>query len=214
MSLCSRCHRRKAKRHCPALRTDLCQLCCGDLRQKKISCPPSCPFLKHQTYQDERLRQKSKEMVASPLEDERLAFLAAQVEAGLHQLAEQNKLFSDREALLALEYARDKIAAGNPRIILAGEKADARATAGEIILKIVNQARYEKGLLLSLSPSGYSREEKIACLETLMALILNYAGGNLDRRLFLEELARRLKQAERAERQKKIILPKTGRENL
>ncbi len=207
MALCSRCHRRKVKRHCPALRADLCQLCCGDLRQKKISCPPSCRFLQHQTYQDERRRQKSKEMVAPRLDDERLAFLVAQVEAGLHQLAAENSHFSDREALSALEYARDRIAAGSPRIILSGERVDARATAGEFILKIVDQARYGKTLLLSVSPSGYSREEKIACLETLIALILKYSGRNLDQRLFLEELSRRLTQAEREQRQKRIISP-------
>ncbi len=42
---CSICEGRKAKRHCPALRSEICPQCCGDGREQTIDCPLDCPFL-------------------------------------------------------------------------------------------------------------------------------------------------------------------------
>ena len=43
---CVVCHRRKAKRFCPAKNESICTQCCGEKRVLEIDCPESCEFLK------------------------------------------------------------------------------------------------------------------------------------------------------------------------
>ena len=45
MGHCSLCGTGKAKRACPALRRDICPVCCATKRQKEIACPPDCGYL-------------------------------------------------------------------------------------------------------------------------------------------------------------------------
>ena len=49
---CVSCGKRKAKRHCPALRGSICPVCCGEKRGVAIKCPPDCVYFvegqKHQ----------------------------------------------------------------------------------------------------------------------------------------------------------------------
>lgn len=207
MALCHHCHRRKAKRHCPALRVELCQLCCGEIRQKRVNCPSSCPYLHHQTYQEQRKWQKFKGQPKQTLTEERLAWLAAQIEMALHQIAQQQKEFNDRDAFRILNYARDKIATSDQRIILPEEKIEGKHNPGEVIVELINRARFEKGLVLSVSSSGYSREEKVRCLEALMGLIYEITGGNFSGRIYLEDLAKRAAKAQKDQRSQKIIIP-------
>lgn len=42
---CPLCHKRKAKRRCPALSLVICSVCCGTKRQVEIRCPGDCPHL-------------------------------------------------------------------------------------------------------------------------------------------------------------------------
>ncbi len=42
---CSICEARKAKRFCPALRSEICPQCCGKEREETIDCPLDCPYL-------------------------------------------------------------------------------------------------------------------------------------------------------------------------
>jgi hypothetical protein len=42
---CSLCDARKAKRHCPALRQEICSPCCGESREETLDCPLDCVFL-------------------------------------------------------------------------------------------------------------------------------------------------------------------------
>jgi hypothetical protein len=43
--LCPQCGRRRAKRACPALRRDICAVCCGTKRLVEIRCPAGCVHL-------------------------------------------------------------------------------------------------------------------------------------------------------------------------
>ena len=43
--VCPICHKRKAKRFCPAKGENICSLCCGTERQVTINCPADCPHL-------------------------------------------------------------------------------------------------------------------------------------------------------------------------
>jgi hypothetical protein len=42
---CPSCGQRAAKRRCPALREQICPVCCGTKRQREIDCPPDCIYL-------------------------------------------------------------------------------------------------------------------------------------------------------------------------
>jgi len=42
---CSICDSRKAKRHCPALGSQICGPCCGQGREETIGCPLNCRYL-------------------------------------------------------------------------------------------------------------------------------------------------------------------------
>ncbi len=205
MAVCSYCKRRKAKRHCPARREELCQLCCGELREKKINCPPSCPHLKHQSYQEEKRWQKIREFPPS-FDEKRIAYLATQVEASLLYLAEQDKSLNDRDVLRGLDYAREKIIAGGGRLILPGENPGPKPALGEALFQVINNTRYEKGLILQLSEQEYTQEEKIICIDAMVRFILEKTRGDLDDRRYLEDLVARHQKAKN-QPAPKIILP-------
>jgi hypothetical protein len=91
MAKCKKCGQRKAKRHCPALGSDICNLCCGVLREKEIHCPPQCSHLaQHRPYQEKRILEKketprsrreiAKDDIAS---DDRMRWLLVNAEAPL-----------------------------------------------------------------------------------------------------------------------------------
>ena len=42
---CPICHKRKAKRFCPAREDSICSVCCGTEREVTIDCPSDCPHL-------------------------------------------------------------------------------------------------------------------------------------------------------------------------
>src|SRR4051794_39833632 len=43
--LCKICQKRRARRACPAVRGDICTLCCGTEREVSLSCPLACEYL-------------------------------------------------------------------------------------------------------------------------------------------------------------------------
>ena len=43
--VCKLCGQRKARRACPALREDICPVCCGTKRETEIRCPSGCQYL-------------------------------------------------------------------------------------------------------------------------------------------------------------------------
>jgi len=43
--ICSICKSRKAKRYCPAVRSEICPQCCGREREETLDCPLDCPYL-------------------------------------------------------------------------------------------------------------------------------------------------------------------------
>jgi hypothetical protein len=42
---CPLCSTRKPRRHCPALGTPICPVCCGTKRRVEVACPDGCPYL-------------------------------------------------------------------------------------------------------------------------------------------------------------------------
>jgi hypothetical protein len=43
--LCKICGKRRARRACPAVRGDICTICCGTEREVSLSCPLECEYL-------------------------------------------------------------------------------------------------------------------------------------------------------------------------
>src|ERR1041384_1566758 len=50
--LCAICHKRKAKRHCPGVRGEICTICCGTEREVTVDCPFECEYLQEARKRD------------------------------------------------------------------------------------------------------------------------------------------------------------------
>ena len=193
MDLCSHCQKRKAKRSCPALGSPLCPLCCGRLREKELHCHPDCPYLsQHKSYQENRILQKKGTLSEDVLSDERLAWLTLNIEAALKELGERNPGFSDRDAVLALEYAKGRVEKGPSLIIVAESERPPGNAAGEALLQSLNQCRFQRKIVLPQNLESYTPEEKVKCLETAILAVKHRARGQLDGRIYLQDVSRRL----------------------
>jgi hypothetical protein len=213
MAKCSKCKKRIGKRHCVALGDYLCNLCCGLLREKKISCPQSCAFLeKHKPYQEKRIierKHSSFPRKASAeediLSDERMAWLAFHIETLLKEYGEKKKSFTDKDALLALEYAREKVEKGKSLIYMPEEKKKPQSEVGEAINQNIEKCRYEGKIIIPGTTNTYKKEEKIRCLERVMLSVRFLSKENLEGRNYIEQLIGRFSKMEDFVRQKKII---------
>ena len=211
MALCPKCRKRLAKRSCPALGIRICQLCCGTRRGRDIHCPPACPHLAvHRPYQEKRIverkpagaERREKEDI---LRDDRLAWLAFQIEAALMRHAAGHPDFTDTEALLALEHAREKAAKESGRLIIPGESLRPVNEAGESVLQAVEAARYRASAILESGAEGYRKDERLACLERVALGIRLALEAHPGGRAYLEDLTRRFAQSEGAQREKKLV---------
>lgn len=213
MAKCSRCKKRKGKRRCVALGAYLCNLCCGLLREKEISCPQSCVFLeKHKPYQEKRIIERkhmyfSRKASAEEdiLRDERMLWLALHIETPLKEYGEKKKSLTDKDALLALEYAREKVEKEKSLFYLPEEKKKPKNEVGEAIYQNIEECRYEGKIIISGTMDTYKKEEKIRCLERIMLSVRFWAKGNLGGRNYIEFLIGRFSKMEDFIRQKKII---------
>jgi hypothetical protein len=213
MAKCIKCKKRKGKRYCVALGDYLCSLCCGLLREKEIHCPQSCTFLeKHKPYQEQRIiekKQVSSLKTPSPEEDilneERMAWLAVHIEAPLKEYGEKKQEFSDKDALLSLEYAREKIAKDKGLIFTLEEKNKPKNEIGEAILQNIERCRYERKIILPGDVAAYKKEEKIQCLERIIFEVKFWAKGNFKGKNYIDQVIKRFARIKDLSRQKKII---------
>ncbi|MFQ6070860.1 MAG: hypothetical protein ACE5LC_10110 [Candidatus Aminicenantales bacterium] len=213
MARCGHCQKRKGKRNCPALGIELCNLCCGILRQKEIHCPPHCSFLvKHKAYQERRIVEKkaksfSREEFAEEdiLKDERMAWLAVHIEAPIKFQAEKNPAFKDKDALLALEYARERVEKRERVLFLPGEKTGPKNPVGEAICEAMDNCKYEERIIITGETQAYKREEKLKCLERVIQSVKFFSRGEFEGRRYIEDLLRRFKRIDELSLQKKVI---------
>lgn len=213
MAKCSRCRSRKAKRRCPALRSDLCPLCCGVLRDKEIHCPTDCIFrTRHIPYQNKRVtgkKMKPPAKAASPqddiLKDDRMAWLALHIEAPLLEAGQKTPSFRDADAIAALEYAKDKLGKGRSLVIIPGPIQTPAHEVGEAVWTSMENCRYEQAVILASETAGYKTEEKIQCLDRLIAAAQSWARAN--DRGYLEHLAGQFARLRQESRKVKILAP-------
>lgn len=205
---CSRCNQRKAKRACPALNSNLCSLCCGLIREKRINCPPACPFLsRHKPYQENKVVHRKQAFSEEAAQDERLLWLTLNIEAPIKDHADNDSAFVDKDALLALDYAKAKIEKGKSKLVLPGEESSSRNEAGEAIFQSVERCRYERAIILPKEVEMYKKEEKLACLDNVILELKYLAKDNWNGRTYIRELGKRFAKLRELSRQKKLITP-------
>jgi hypothetical protein len=206
MIKCASCRQRKAKRACPALGAELCTLCCGRLRQKELRCPPACPFLaEHKLYQENKIIQKKGTFGEGIQTDERLNWLALNTEVPVREYADRNPGFTDRDAILALEYAKDKVEKNRTRLLLPQKEGRVKNELGETILQSLEQCRFQRKIILLQDVERYSSEERLKCLDSIIRGIKYVTRGSLAGRMYLQDLARRLDRLKEFSDQNKII---------
>jgi len=116
MPLCPRCHKRPAKRSCPALRTTICAICCASDRMIELACPDSCSYLRaaRAESRDREVEQRSKEARAGGSLDlgmnqrsMAVAYLTDQTIVNAHRGIGGSRIerLTDQEALAAIENA-------------------------------------------------------------------------------------------------------------
>jgi hypothetical protein len=184
----------------------LCPLCCGRLRERELHCPPGCPFLTpHKAYQENRIIQKKGTVAEEVRPDERLKWLILNIEAPLREHADRVPGFADRDAVLALEYAKERIARNRVRLLLSREETRLKNEVGEAVLLSLVQCRFHRQIILLQDTERYSTEEKLKCLESVILGIKALSRGELDGRAYIQNLSRRLDRLKEASGQKKII---------
>jgi len=215
MAKCARCNARKARRRCPALGNDICNLCCGRIRGKEISCPPGCPYLAHHApYQEKRILERRSGPEAGavrrrrePELDDRMKWLLFSAEAALKEIADRNPAFRDKDALFACEYARDKLARGERRIILPGEARRPGNLAGEALHQAVSRCRFERTTLIAGAAEAYTVEEQAAALDYLIGAVRSLARDDWEGRTFLDKLSERFGRSGGAIDELRLIKP-------
>lgn len=198
MAKCVRCQKRKGKRYCRALGDYLCSLCCGQIREKEIHCPPDCPYLsKHKSYQESRRIQKSSSSVSrfSPgediLNDERLAWLVFNIEKTILEHTQYNDSFTDKEVLLALDYAKEKVEEEKSLFSVSEGMPGPQNELGEKIYKEIENARFEKRIIVPGEHQRFKNEEKIKCLDRTILSVKHAAQGDFDSQNYIRNLAHR-----------------------
>jgi len=216
MAKCSHCRQRKAKRACPALRDNLCPLCCGRLRNREVACPPGCRHLsEHAAYQDQRTLERKIEPPkdrrpeeGDPLGDERLAWLAVHAEAPLREAAARRPEFGDGDLILALESAKDKLVRDRGRIFIPGADRPAGHEAGEAVVEAMARCRFERSVILEAGTGGYTAEEKILVLDRLIAAAKSTARGEFKGRAYIDRLLASFDKMESGAGGTKLVLPR------
>jgi hypothetical protein len=216
MAKCTKCKSRKAKRHCPAQRSDLCPLCCGLIRAKEIHCPPSCPFLaRHKLYQEKRIVEKKPSSPSKSglpqddlLRDERMAWLALHIEAPLVEYGQKAPSFTDADAIVALEYAKDKLEKGRSLLLIPGEMHSPRNEIGEAVYTSMEGCRYQQAVILAGGREGYKTEEKVQCLDRVVLAAKTWARKDYQGRGYIEHLCQQFAKIQEQSRSTKILTPR------
>lgn len=213
MAKCTKCAKRKGKRQCPAIGQSICSLCCGQLREKEIRCPASCTFLaQHKPYQDQRIlekrytkRTRSSAPEADILSDERLAWLAFNIEVPIVHFLEKDVVMADKDALLALEYAREKVKEEQGLIIVPGAELKPKNDLGEAIFQHIQQCKYETKIIFPGVSQTYKKEEKIRCLDRVIYAIKQISGDTPLGQSYLKQLVERFSKLNELSQHPKII---------
>lgn len=191
----------------------ICNLCCGKLREKELHCPPNCPYLsKHKSYQEKRIIEKRhshhRYQTAGEedvLKDERMAWLAFHVEAPLKEQGEKEASFSDKDALIALEYTREKIEKDKSLVLMPDEKMKPQNEVGEAIYQLIERCRYEGRIILMDEFQTYSKDEKLRVLDRIILTLKQIARDQFEERTYIQTVIERFSKIKGMSQQKKVL---------
>jgi hypothetical protein len=210
-----KCKKRKGKRLCPALSGSICPLCCGIYREKEIDCPDSCIYLrKHRSYQEKKdwmkqverkdeIRKKYDEIYG----DEKMAWLAFNIEKTIKIYADSNSSLNDRKVIKSLEYTLNKIKREKILVGVTKEEIEEKNELGEIIYGVLENIKSPQRLIVPEAERLYRKEEKIKCLENLIALAKLFSMGELDRRNFIERIGKRVEEIFERKKDIRLVTP-------
>ncbi|MDH5186692.1 MAG: hypothetical protein ACETVX_04150 [bacterium] len=177
---CRLCNQRRSNRHCPALNTPICSLCCGTKRRRTISCPDNCSYLiSGRVYQEHRIGnmeilKKARDLIPDYMNN---------IEHGI--LVIRNTRFRnllDREVKEALENILKTIETAERKIIYEYRSTNPRIqTVADSVYQIIE--KHQKG------EDGMRRvtvEETKACLKAIIATIKSLLKQNPDSTTYLD----------------------------
>jgi hypothetical protein len=134
-----------------------------------------------------------------------MAWLAFQAEVPIKIYYDKHQSSRDKDVLLALEYAKDKLIKGTGTLIVPDRKPGPVNELGEAIFRRIEDCRYEKTVILPGEQAVYSQQEKIKCLDRLIHAVRHWAQGDFDGRIYLDKLVDRFSRLQKISDQEKII---------
>jgi len=169
---------------------------------------------KHKPYQDKRtLEKKHPARPFTPpsgediLSNERLAWLAFNIEVPIGQMAGKDASMIDGDALLALAYVRDKLEKESSLLIMAEKSIIPKNVLGEAVFRSVEQCRYEKKIIVPGELQTYKIDEKMKCLDRVILAVKQFSGGNTEGRGYLQQIIDRFSKISELSRQQKLHIP-------
>jgi hypothetical protein len=134
-----------------------------------------------------------------------MAWLAYHIEKPLQEYGMRDSSFTDKDALLALEYAKEKIDKGKGRLILPEESVKAGNDTGEAVFQFIEKCRYEKKIILPGELQTYTNNEKIKCLDRIILAVKSFAQNDFEGKKFMQALIERAEKINELSRQNKIF---------
>jgi hypothetical protein len=139
------------------------------------------------------------------MKDERMAWLAFHVETPIKEYAERDPSFNDRKALLALEYARDKIEKGKGLVLLPDKTLKPQNELGEAMYLMMERCRFEGRVIMMGKPLVYSQQEKLKVLDKIIGAAKYLAAGKFEQRTYIQAVIERFEKMKEMSRQKKFL---------
>jgi hypothetical protein len=185
MTTCVLCATRRGTRLCPALKTEVCSVCCGSKRRRTVACPEDCGYLKQgRAYQEQR---------ASGMESlKRVRELDAEYVNALDHavLAVRNTRFRDlldREVKEALENVLRTVETSEKGLVYEYRSPDPRIQILADRVRRVVDAYQEKRRV--------ENEVTRNCLTAAIAAIKSMLGHNPDSTAYLDLIAQYVRDA-------------------
>ena len=138
------------------------------------------------------------------MKDERMAWLTFHIETPVIEYAQKNPSFNDRDALLAMEYAREKIEKGRGLILIPDAKMMPGNALGEAVYQMIERCRYEERIIMTGKPQAYTAEEKLNVLDRIIETLKHLAGSEMKGRSYIQAVTERFARIKDLSRQKKI----------
>jgi len=137
-----------------------------------------------------------------------MAWLALHIEAPFVEYGHGQPSFTDADAIVALEYAKDKLEKGRSLVLIPGETHQPKNEIGEAVYTSMEGCRYEQAVILAGGQEGYKTEEKLQCLDRVVLAVKVWARKNYQGRGYLEHLFERFAKIQEQSRDRKIIPPR------